>query len=220
MVHSGAGLSLRIARILAPVTVLGPGRRVALWVQGCEIGCAGCASVDTWDPAGGFALPADEVAERLAEQIRDGELDGLTITGGEPTSQPHALAELVSQVRERLDPTPVEVLVFTGRTYQAAARAAPGLVAQADCIVAGPFRRDLPAAGRLLASSNQTVTYRSPAVRAYYEAWQAAEGAQLEVAVDQGSVFLVGLPARGDLDNFANGLERRGLNLAGVSWRP
>src|SRR4029077_956889 len=36
-----------------PVTVLGPGRRIGLWVQGCTIRCRGCVSQDTWprDPA-------------------------------------------------------------------------------------------------------------------------------------------------------------------------
>ncbi len=31
-----------------PVTVLGPGRRIGLWVQGCSIHCPGCVSQDTW----------------------------------------------------------------------------------------------------------------------------------------------------------------------------
>ncbi len=34
-----------------PVTVLGPGRRIGLWLQGCTIRCRGCVSQD--------ARPAD-----------------------------------------------------------------------------------------------------------------------------------------------------------------
>jgi len=41
-----------------PVTVLGPGRRIGLWVQGCTIHCKGCVSQDTWprDPAKAIAV--------------------------------------------------------------------------------------------------------------------------------------------------------------------
>ncbi|WP_327635065.1 radical SAM protein [Kribbella sp. NBC_00482] len=218
MAHGEAGLTLRVARILAPVTALGPGRRVVLWVQGCAIGCIGCASVDTWDPNGGRDLTVDEVAATLAEQIRSGELDGLTITGGEPTSQPDAVATVVGQVRKLVGP--VDVLVFSGRPYAAARRSAPRLVSMADCVVAGPFRQDLPAAGRLVASSNQTVHYRSAAVRDRYERWTAVSSPGLEVTVDQGAVFLVGIPQRGELDEFAGRLHERGVDLGEVSWRP
>ncbi|HSV19446.1 MAG TPA: 4Fe-4S cluster-binding domain-containing protein, partial [Casimicrobiaceae bacterium] len=36
-----------------PVTVLGPGKRIGLWLQGCSIHCPGCVSQDTWsaDPS-------------------------------------------------------------------------------------------------------------------------------------------------------------------------
>ncbi|MEU4191538.1 4Fe-4S single cluster domain-containing protein [Kribbella sp. NPDC026611] len=220
MVHDETGLSLRITRLVAPVTALGPGHRVVLWVQGCDIGCVGCASVDTWDPSGGRVLATDEVAAAVAEQIRSGYLDGLTITGGEPTNQPEALSRLVREVRRLLDPELIDVLVFTGRTEAAAARRAPELIAQADCVVAGPFRRDLPAAGRLVASSNQVVNYRSPEARDRYASWLAADGARLEVAVDEGAVLLIGIPNRGDLDDFELRLRDRGVGLDGVSWRP
>lgn len=49
-------LTVRVARIMAPITVLGPGSRVGLWVQGCALACPGCASRDTWDPGGGHAV--------------------------------------------------------------------------------------------------------------------------------------------------------------------
>ena len=48
---SAAGaLEAKIAvnRLHWPVTVLGPGHRVGIWMQGCSIGCPGCVSRDTW----------------------------------------------------------------------------------------------------------------------------------------------------------------------------
>src|ERR1043165_1857353 len=40
--------TLQLNKAHWPVTVLGPGRRIGLWVQGCTIGCRGCVSQDTW----------------------------------------------------------------------------------------------------------------------------------------------------------------------------
>jgi anaerobic ribonucleoside-triphosphate reductase activating protein len=39
-------------RVHFPVTALGPGRRIGIWLQGCLIRCPGCMSLDTWAPAG------------------------------------------------------------------------------------------------------------------------------------------------------------------------
>lgn len=219
MVHREAGLSLRIARVLAPVTVLGPGRRIVVWVQGCAIACAGCASVDTWDPSGGQAIQVDELAALLVDQIRELRLDGLTITGGEPTSQPAALGELVRQVRE--GSAPLDVLVFTGRTDLAARRVAPDLIGQADCVVAGPYRQDLPGRGRLVASDNQVVSFGSPAARQRYATWLEDESPRrLELTADSDSLYLVGLPDSGDLVEFERRLHDRGITLREATWTP
>ncbi len=77
-----------------PVTVLGPGRRIGLWVQGCSIHCPGCVSQDTWpkDPARAIAVP-----ELIAwcRKVTAGTFDGVTISGGEPFEQPAGLAALL-----------------------------------------------------------------------------------------------------------------------------
>ena len=85
-------MKLQLNRVAHPVTVLGPGRRLGLWVQGCHIRCAGCASVDTWDPAGGRPVDTEELAEDLASTIVENRLTGLTITGGVITSAGLVLA--------------------------------------------------------------------------------------------------------------------------------
>jgi anaerobic ribonucleoside-triphosphate reductase activating protein len=56
-----------------PVTVLGPGRRIGLWLQGCSIRCAGCVSRDTWEAGAGHAMPI----ERLLDWCRSVAAAGL-----------------------------------------------------------------------------------------------------------------------------------------------
>src|ERR1044071_7362148 len=77
-----------------PVTVLGPGRRIGLWLQGCTIGCRGCGSKDTWprDPSKTIAVGALVDCGRRATTDP---LDGVTISGGEPFQQPIGLGALL-----------------------------------------------------------------------------------------------------------------------------
>lgn len=210
-------LTVRVARVLAPVTVLGPGRRLGLWVQGCALACPGCASRDTWDAAGGTAVPVAALADRLGDALDADGLDGLTITGGEPTDQGLALAGLVAALRRRRPD--LDVLVFTGRPPAAARALAPDLVAAATCLVAGPYRREQPSPGhRLLATANQELIV-APAASDRYGAWLAdADAPRLQVLPCDGGLQLVGMPAPGDLELFRAGLAERGVVLEGVSW--
>src|SRR5438094_1700531 len=77
-----------------PVTVLGPGRRIGIWTQGCRIHCKGCVSQDTWaaDP------DRETTVARLIGWCRKtagSAFDGVTISGGEPFDQPKALSTLL-----------------------------------------------------------------------------------------------------------------------------
>ncbi len=77
-----------LSRVHYPVTTLGPGRRLAVWFQGCSIRCPGCVSMDTWAP--GRRRDGRAVLEPGRPPSRNA--DGLTVTGGEPFDQPEALA--------------------------------------------------------------------------------------------------------------------------------
>jgi anaerobic ribonucleoside-triphosphate reductase activating protein len=89
-----AAPTLELNKAHWPVTVLGPGRRIGLWVQGCTIGCRGCVSQDTWprDPRKRIAVP--ELLDWCRRTAKDGP-DGITISGGEPFEQPAGLRALL-----------------------------------------------------------------------------------------------------------------------------
>lgn len=38
-----------IARILYPVEVLGPGKRIGIWFCGCPRRCEGCSNPELWE---------------------------------------------------------------------------------------------------------------------------------------------------------------------------
>lgn len=214
-------MALSINRILAPITALGAGRRIGVWVQGCALACPGCASVDTWNKDQGTWREPAELAAALADQIKLANLDGLTITGGEPLDQPDQLAAFVSELKVRLAPWPgaaaFDVLLFSGYTLDAAPRRAGHLWSLIDAAVCGPYRKQLPSDIPLVTSSNQEMALLTGVGRSKYPLNDAAR--RMQIVTDGDSLMLVGLPRPGELDLFASRLAERGVELAGVSWQ-
>jgi anaerobic ribonucleoside-triphosphate reductase activating protein len=153
-------ITLRLRRLCYPVTALGPGRRLVLWVTGCSLRCPGCISPELQDPTGGRVLPPSRVLARI---LGIGcALDGITLTGGEPFEQAHALAELL----ERLAPARPgwNLLVYSGFTLSHLERRGAGarrLLACSDILVAGPYLADHPPTHPLTGSGNQQVHFLS-----------------------------------------------------------
>ncbi len=202
---------IRLSRVHYPVTTLGPGMRVGIWLQGCSIRCPGCISVDTWTThMGGTTVEAIlEVAEPWLTQA-----DGVTVSGGEPFDQPEALCALLTalQARECGD-----VLVFTGYTWEAIAgqvTAMPGLI---DALVSDPFDIDAPQTRALRGSDNQRLHVLTPLGRARFAAYErpaTTADRRLDVMFDdEGAVWLAGIPARGDFEALRRVLERHGHHI-------
>jgi anaerobic ribonucleoside-triphosphate reductase activating protein len=196
-----------VSRLHFPVTALGPGQRVGLWLQGCSIRCPGCISVDTWDPGTGL-VPIEQLLDRISRlAVR---ADGFTVSGGEPFDQPSALAAVLRSWRVSSDRS---TLVFTGREFHeisAWLAANPSLV---DAVVTGPFRSDLPQTVALRGSDNQQLHVLSELGAEFLEFERPVRPGdrRLDVMFDErGDAWLAGIPARGDL-----GRLRRALAAAG-----
>ena len=74
--------------------VNGPGMRAIVYLQGCNLGCAGC-----WNPAThAFVGPpreAADVAEQIAAAHQTHFIEGVTFSGGEPMQQAPDLLDLI-----------------------------------------------------------------------------------------------------------------------------
>lgn len=148
------GPQLRIHRFLPMTRVEGPGTRACLWVQGCPIGCPGCAVPGTWPDAGGTVVGVDILASRIL--TRSSEIEGVTFLGGEPFAQADALAFLGRTMRH----AGLSVLTFTGYTLEHLVAADRGdwreLLGVTDLLIDGPYRRELADTSRpWVGSSNQ-----------------------------------------------------------------
>lgn len=210
---------LRISHRHYPVTVLGYGVRAGIWVQGCTIGCAGCASTDTWDPAGGEAVePAALVSwlDGLPEP-----LDGVTVSGGEPFQQPEALGTLLAAVSDWRGTRPLDVLVFSGYAWPRLAGRPEYAAALAHCdtVVAGPYVERRNTGVALRGSDNQEIVTRTALGVARYRDADTTPAPAMQVLLSGGDVRLIGIPRGGDLERLRAGLTARGVRAESVTWR-
>jgi anaerobic ribonucleoside-triphosphate reductase activating protein len=130
----------------------GPGLRAVVWFQGCSFGCPGCFNPDTHDPGGGYDADTAALAPQLAGLP---DIEGVSISGGEPFQQLDALLDFLRRIRR----SPLSILVFSGHTLEAirAFPQGPEILACLDVLIAGPYLHALHAGRGLLGSANQRI---------------------------------------------------------------
>jgi pyruvate formate lyase activating enzyme len=77
----------------------GPGLRLVVFMQGCPLRCRYCHNPDTWHlggPAGLTAAIGDVVGRARRMKPYFGKFGGVTLSGGEPLSQPEFLLALLT----------------------------------------------------------------------------------------------------------------------------
>lgn len=217
-------MSLNISRLHYPVTVLGPGRRAGIWMQGCTIGCAGCVSRDTWDHAGGTRLSVSEVLRWLAEACHSEPLDGVTITGGEPTEQADSLRLLIEgiDVLRRQGVFTGDILCYSGLEEAEFREKCPWAKDLVDAVITGQFRVTEPTRLLWRGSANQRLVPLTARGRRLYaqSVGATAHCPQIQFSVAEGQVWMIGIPRRGDLQRLEAALRDDGVILEEVSWRP
>lgn len=168
---------MKIARVLYPVRVLGPGNRIGIWVCGCGRRCQGCANPELWDASRAPDIPLEELCDMLRKLITTAreKPDGVVISGGEPFEQPEELRRLTAFLKEFLP----DILVFTGFTLQelqkeeAALRCLPYI----SVLVDGEYREDENRGETLRGSVNQRIHYLDASVKERYIRYlRVAEG--------------------------------------------
>ena len=76
-------MQLRIAQTVPDTEAEGPGKRFALWVQGCTLRCPGCCNPEMFAPDKGGVLV--ETAELAAKILATKGLEGISVLGGDAT---------------------------------------------------------------------------------------------------------------------------------------
>jgi anaerobic ribonucleoside-triphosphate reductase activating protein len=146
---------LPVAQIVAATEAEGPGRRFALWVQGCPLRCPGCCNPEMLRFEGGQLTDPVELAERI---IRTSGIEGVSFLGGEPFAHAAALSVVAQRVRQ----AGLSVMIYSGYPLSdlRAREDAAALLAECDLLVDGPYLRDQPERRRRwIGSTNQKIWF-------------------------------------------------------------
>lgn len=208
-----------LSRVHYPVRNLGYGVRAGIWFQGCTVYCQGCISRDTWSFDPSRECPVDAVLDWVDDI--DGPVDGITISGGEPTDQSQALRALLNGMAARR--SDIDILMYSGRTVDVLQAEMPWLWHAVDVLISEPYDAGSAGPCALRGSANQRVHRLSELAWRRYpdddlEMMYGAQRQQLSVHVDDNTVWLVGIPKPGDLVQMRKALEGRGLVIGRTSW--
>jgi anaerobic ribonucleoside-triphosphate reductase activating protein len=186
---------LRVAQTVPCTEAEGPGRRFAVWFQGCPLRCPGCCNPEMLPFEGGQRVSVAAMLGQIQTAAAAHDLEGLTLLGGEPLA--HAAgAAAVARGAHALGLT---VMVFSGYTLEEA-RALPDpavrdLLADTDILVDGPYLREQPETRRRwIGSANQRVHFLSARCRADDPRWLLPN--TLEIRLRGTELSVNGFPAR------------------------
>jgi anaerobic ribonucleoside-triphosphate reductase activating protein len=186
---------LRVATIVDETEAEGPGRRFAVWVQGCSLRCAGCCNPEMFDERRGEPMTIDALAARIPASV-----EGITLLGGEPFEQAPGCAEFARHAKAR----GLSVMVFTGYTRAELAERADSaeLLGEVDLLVDGRYDRTRPEPSppmgrRWIGSANQIMHYLTERYAETDPRMRAAN--TIEIRVSARGVSINGWPSADQL---------------------
>jgi anaerobic ribonucleoside-triphosphate reductase activating protein len=187
-------LTMQIAQVVPCTEAEGPGKRFAVWFQGCPLRCPGCCNPEFLPFRGGETKTETDMAAWVRDSRDENGIEGITLLGGEPFAHAAAGVALASAARE----LGLSVMVFTGYTIEELrGRAEPEvaeLIRLTDILVDGPYDRDKPdSERRWIGSTNQRIHFLTSRYE-FDDQWRKKN--TLEIRVSGSEITVNGFPAK------------------------
>lgn len=193
-----------VARILYPVEVLGPGKRVGIWFCGCSRRCKGCSNPELWEFQERYRTTPEKIFELIQTITDSNEIDGFTITGGEPLYQLDDLQKLLTMLRIISD----DIIVYTG--YKKAELSEKDI----ECIpilIDGEYMEERNTGCILRGSDNQTIHILNENLREKYERYFKEAQNKIQNFMTSDGVVSVGIHKPGFKLELNQSIAQKGL---------
>ncbi|GAA0853978.1 4Fe-4S single cluster domain-containing protein [Paenibacillus glucanolyticus] len=175
---------MRIHSFTPSTLVNGPGNRAMIHFQGCTLNCPGCFNAFTHSMTGGMDLSVEDLLKLIPPEI-----EGVTISGGEPFLQSRSLLQLVEAIRQKNK----SIVVFSGfyRHEISNMKYGPDILSHIDVLIDGRFEREDISESGIRGSNNQTIHL----ITDRYTIDQFQER-NVEVTIDsKGAMSMTGFPS-------------------------
>ena len=185
--------SLNLHTWIDATTSEGPGRRFALWVQGCSILCAGCCNPEMLPFRPHNEKNIIEIFDWIQKAKQNKQIEGITFLGGEPFDQALPLLYLARKIRK----IHLSIMIFSGYTleelHQKNDDIVEALLSLTDLLVDGAYLEKLHTnKRRWIGSENQNVHFLSTRYTPQDKCWNQPN--TLEISFDGKELQISGFP--------------------------
>lgn len=175
-----------VARVLYPVEVLGPGKRVGIWFCGCPRRCKGCSNPELWEFQQRYRTTPETVFEMVKAIAEEHTVDGFTITGGDPFYQPEDLKKLLAM----LNVISNDIIVYTGYKHR---DLKPDELENIAVLIDGEYIEELNDNSLLKGSSNQEICILDETQKDKYSVYFKTETNKVQNFFTSDGVVSVGI---------------------------
>ena len=132
----------------------------------------------------------------LAESVvQASDIEGITISGGEPFLQSEALVDLIKRIKLKKD---MGVIVYTGNNFEEIEK--NELTGLCDIIIDGAYVEKLNDGLSLRGSSNQNICLITKRYEKEAKSVYSVQGRKIELLFMDGKTAMVGIPDRKSLE--------------------
>lgn len=193
-----------VARVLYPVEVLGPGKRVGIWFCGCPRRCKGCSNPELWSFQARYQTTPRHIYDLVLQIARNHPIDGFTITGGDPLYQPDDLQALIALLQNISS----DILVYTGyERSELPEKSLRGIAVLID----GPYIQQRNTDCLLRGSDNQSIYILDDRFKEKYAKYLASARNQIQNFMTSDGVVSVGIHRPNFMADLDAAMKRKGL---------
>lgn len=206
---------LDISHYVLSTKVLGPFQRSALWVHGCCFHCDGCIAREMNHQESNYR-GTQELADLFTGVTN---VEGITISGGEPFLQALALCEMLELMKAKRD---YGVIIYTGYLYENLKNSdelyVRRLLEYTDILIDGQYRKSQDDGKAYRGSSNQRILQLSDRYQDVFESYYFTnnEKRNIEIDVAEKNVYLVGVPSQYGLETWKKFKKKAGCGSDGI----
>jgi len=187
--------------------VLGPGKRLVLWLSGCPMNCPGCIEPELHNIEAGSPWNVKDLVLEIQPLLCG--LNGITLSGGEPFFQANALHRFLQLLDGRHD-----VLVYSGYTSEYLKEHYSHIFPYIDIIISGAYEQDKEGSYLWRGSENQEILSPSGKYdQAKLSTWMNSLTAGIEVFFEDERMYVYGVPAKGVLKKLHDEMGAGGVDV-------
>jgi len=167
----------------------GPGKRLVIWTQGCDLHCPGCWNQDLWNHEEGQTYTKDNISTLYKNE----HIEGVTVLGGEPfDNKDQDILNILRKFKE----DKLNVILFTGYEMDEVMQDPnkTSVLSLVDVIITGRYDQKVRTVGDTwfgIGSSNQSLIYTSDVLKD----WKPKLDNEVAIEIGQdGSITQTGYP--------------------------